>query len=158
MKLASILVVVLSVVFGCDRHPSSTSEQAVIPTEHEVVSTVRSFLKAVDEGDYERAISLGTPDKFRREWLAKMNEHMELSKAELVQVRVGKKYAAVLTNPIPDKVADRQVGQSGFSLRKHGSQWLIMDSDFLPHKDAVEAWLSDFESNEPMARSVPVGK
>jgi len=120
-------------------------------TEHEVVSTVREFLTAIDGGDYDRAIGLGIANEFKREGLVKVNEAFELEKAEVIKAYVGNKNAAVLTNAIPTQTPVQTV-QFGYSLVENSDRWLIRDVDLLPNNKAVQQWLAGFKSVEPTAK------
>ena len=134
-----------------EQQTSTSAMQSGTEAEHEVVSTVREFLKAIDSGDYERAIELGTPNEFKQEGLVKINEAFELDKAEITEAYVGYENAAVLTNSIP---ASHRTSQFGYSLIKSDNRWLIRDVDMLPSDEAVQKWLAGFESVEPNAKRV----
>ncbi len=134
-----------------EQQASASAAQSDAPAEHEVVSTVREFLKAIDSGDYDRAIGLGTPNEFKREGLVKINETFEFDKAEITEAYVGNENAAVLTNSIP---ASRGAVQFGFSLIKSDNHWLIRDVDMLPSDEAVKKWFAGFEGVEPTAKRV----
>jgi len=151
-----ILTLIVSLI-GCSKkedekqQASTSTAQSTTPTEHEVVSTVREFLKAIDGGDYDRAIGLGTPNEFKREGLVKVNEAFDFDKIEITEAFVGYENAAVLTNPI---LGPSGTGQFGYSLLKNGNRWLIRDVDWLPNNEAVGKWLAGFNGIEPNAKRV----
>ena len=163
MREARLFVTVLAMstlivsLIGCskreDEKPqaSTSAAQSATPAEHEVVSTVREFLKAIDGGDYDRAIGLGTPNEFKREGLVKVNEAFDFDKTEITEAYVGSKNAAVLINSI---TGPSGTGQFGYSLLKNGNRWLIRDVDWLPNNEAVQKWLAGFEGVEPNAKRV----
>jgi hypothetical protein len=162
MFVAVLLMSILIVPFiGCsktkdeEQQTSTAAAESTTPAEHEVVSTVYEFLKAIDGGDYDHAIELGTPNEFKREGLIKFNEIFELDQAKVLEAYVGNKQAAVLTSTIPAQ-APARTGQFGYSLLRNEDGWLIRDSDFLPNNEAVEKWLSGFRSVEPDAERVAV--
>lgn len=162
--VAVLLMSILIVPFiGCsktkdeEQQTSTAVAESTTPAEHEVVSTVYEFLKAIDGGDYDHAIELGTPNEFKREELVKFNEHFKLDQAKVLEAYVGNEQAAVLTNTIPAQ-APARTGQFGYSLRRNRDRWLIRDSDFLPNDEAVERWLSGFRSVEPVAERVAVAE
>ena len=73
-----LFLLILTVSFiGCsktedeEQETSTVAAQATAPAEHEVVSTVREFLKAIEGGDYDRAIELGTPMSSREKGLSR---------------------------------------------------------------------------------------
>ena len=156
MNKAQIIVmwigIVLMSLIGCST-TEDEKQQTSAPTEHEVVSTVYEFLRAIDGGDYDRAIGLGTPNEFKREGLVKANEVFELEKAEVIDAYVGNKNAAVLTNSITIQTGTQTV-QFGFSLIKNGDGWLIRDLDQLLNNEGVQQWLAGFRSVEPNAKRV----
>ena len=153
-----LVISALIVLFvGCSRkeneqqQASASAAQSDTPAEHEVVSTVREFLNAIDSGDYDRAIGLGTPNEFKQEGLVKINETFKFDKVEITEAYVGSENAAVLTNSIP---SSRGAVQFGFSLIKSDNHWLIRDVDMLPSDEAVKKWLDGFEGVEPNAKRV----
>ena len=155
----SVLFLLILIVpfIGCsktedeEQETSTVAAQATAPGEHEVVSTVREFLKAIEGGDYDRAIELGTPNEFKREGLVKTNEAFDFNNAEITEAYVGNENAAVLTNSIPAPTATIQFGHS---LVKSGERWLIRDVDMLPNNDSVQKWLAGFKGVEPNAKRV----
>lgn len=163
MRETRLFVIVLAMstlivsLIGCSKtedekqQASTSAAQSATPAEHEVVSTVRKFLKAIDVGDYDRAIELGTPNEFKREGLVKVNEAFDFDKTEITEAFVGYENAAVLTNSIPGPSG---TGQFGYSLLKNGNRWLIRDVDWLPNNEAVEKWFAGFKGVEPNAKRV----
>ncbi|MFC1766643.1 hypothetical protein ACFL6U_31770 [Planctomycetota bacterium] len=168
MKLfASILVVGSLIVFiGCSKNEDDNQEipvteaeqqsavpsvESTAPTEHEVVVIVRAFLKAIDGGDYDQAIAMGTPDEFKREGLIQVNEAFDFANIDITEALVGDEQAAVLIGSIPGPSG---TGQFGYSLVKNDNSWLIRDVDWLPRTEAVEKWLTGFKSVEPNAKRV----
>jgi hypothetical protein len=179
-RFASVLIVGTLIVFvGCKKtedveqenpaveaqpalhaEPEDRQQEAAVPavestapTEHEVVAITREFLKAIEGGDYDRAIGLGTPGEFKREGLTKFNELCQLDQAKVIKAYVGNEQAAVLTNTVPAEAPARS-GQFGYSLLRNGNRWLIRDSDFLPTNESVEKWLTGFKGVEPNAQRV----
>ncbi|MHC4211755.1 MAG: hypothetical protein ACYSWP_00145 [Planctomycetota bacterium] len=148
-----LIEILLMSLIGCSK-TEDEEQQTSAPTEHEVVSTVGEFLKAIDSGDYDRAIGLGTPNEFKREGLVKASKVFELEKAEVIEAYVGNENAAVLTNSITTTQTPAQTVQFGFSLIKNGDGWLIRDLDQLLNKEDVQKWLSGFQSVEPNAKRV----
>ncbi len=114
-----------------------------------MISVVHEFLKSIENTDYDHAIELGTSGEFKRDGLAKFGEAFELSEARVIEAYVGKKQAAVLTNPIP-------IIQMGFSLVRNGDGWLIRDLDQLPDDQWVQKWLAGFHSVEPDAEVLSI--
>ena len=155
----TVLVVSTLIVslIGCSKtedekqQASTSAAQSATPVEHEIVTIVREFLMAIDGGDYDRAIELGTPNEFKREGLVKVNEAFDFDKTEITEAFVGYENAAVLTNSIP---GPSSTGQFGYSLLKNENRWLIRDVDWLPNNEAVEKWLAGFKGVEPSAKRV----
>lgn len=125
--------------------------ESTAPIEHEVIAIVREFFKAIDGGDYDRAIELGTPNEFKKEGLIKTNEAFDFTNVEIAEAYVGIENAAVLTNSVPAPTATIQFG---LSLVKTSSRWLIRDVDMLPRDDAIERWLAGFKGVEPNAKRI----
>lgn len=152
-----VMSTLIASLIGCSKtenekqQTSTSAAQSAAPAEHDVVSTVREFLKAIDGGDYDRAIELGTPNEFKREGLSKVNEAFHLDKAEIIEAYVGNENAAVLTNSIPWPSGTFQFG---YSLVKKDERWLIRDVDMLPNNEAVQKWLTGFKGVEPNAERV----
>ena len=153
-----LFLLILTVPFiGCsktedeEQETSTVAAHATAPAEHEVVSTVREFLKTIEGGDYDRAIELGTPNEFKREGLVKTNEAFDFNNAEITEAYVGNENAAVLTNSIPAPTATMQFGHS---LVKSGDRWLIRDVDMLPNNDSEQKWLAGFKGVEPNVKRV----
>jgi len=163
MRKTRLFVTVLAMstfvvsLIGCSKtedekqQASTSAAQSATPAEHEVVSIVREFLKAIDGGDYDRAIGLGTPNEFKREGLVKVNEAFDFDKTEIAKAFVGYENAAVLMNSITTPTG---TGQFGYSLVKSDNRWLIRDVDMLPNNEAVQKWLAGFERVEPTAKRV----
>jgi hypothetical protein len=157
-----LMSTLIALLIGCsktedERQQTSTSAaKSTTPVEHEVVLTVREFLKSMNGGDYDHAIGLGTPNEFNQEGLVKINEIVEFNKAEVTDAYVGYENAAVLTNSIPFTTGPATTGtvQFGFSLVKSGDRWLIRDVDMLPNNEVVQKWLAGFKGVEPTAKSV----
>lgn len=127
------------------------SGESTAPAEHEVVVIVRDFLNAVDGGDYDRAIGLGTPDEFKREGLIQVNEAFDFAGIGIAEAFVGEKNAAVLIDSVSGPSG---TGQFGYSLVTSDNRWLVRDVDWLPTNEAVEKWLDGFKRVEPNAKSV----
>lgn len=174
MKLPLLFLIVIPMLAACSNETRTVSlspdkimtspdsivnptTQPVLVSAHEVVSIVREFIKAIDGGDYDRAIGLGAPGEFKKEGLIKINELFEFDQAIVDHVHIGGENAAVLTNPIPAQAPVR-TGQFGYSLRKNCDRWLIRDVDYLPHEQAVDEWLSGFRSVESAAKRVAVAE
>ena len=134
-----------------------TDSAAPAGAEHEVASIVRRFLEAIDADNYDLADTFAKPGGFTREGMIKLNAHLELEQAKMMEAYVGRTNAAVVTNTIPAK-APARTGRFGYSLRKYDGRWLIRDSDLLRHDEAVEEWLSGFRSVEPAAERVAVAE
>ena len=166
---ASVLIVGTLIVFvGCKKNEDDNQEgpitevqqQPAVPAvestalpEHEVVLIVREFLKAIEDGDYEHAIELGTPNEFTVEGLTKFKDVFQLGEVEVIKAYVGNEQAAVLTNTIA-ATPPAPAGQFGYSLLRNGNGWLIRDSDFLPNKELVENRFAGFKGVEPNAKRV----
>ena len=131
-------------------------EAAPDPIEHEAVLVVREFLKAIESGDYDRAIGLGTSGKVKREGLVEVGKSFDWGKADIAEALVGGANAAVLTQRLAASEAAKP-GQFGFHLVSDRDRWLIRDVDFLPDDQAVEKWLADFRRLEPDARPAEAG-
>jgi len=154
----NVFIVAAMVVFtGCtktedeEQQAPAPAAQSTDSTEHEVVTIVREFLKAIDGGDYDHAIGLGTPNEFRREGLVEVNEAFDFANIGITEAFVGDKNAAVLINSVSGPSG---TGQFGYSLVKSGNPWLIRDVDWLPDNEAVEKWLTGFKGVEPNAKHV----
>ena len=158
-----VISTLIASLIGCSKKENEKQQSSAPPaksvhvTEHEVVSVVRQFLTAIETGEYDVAMGLGTAGEFKREGLIKFNEFFELDQAKVLEAYVGNKQAAVLTNTIPAQEPAR-TGQFGYSLLRDVDCWLIRDSDFLPNNEAVEKWLSGFRSVEPDAVRVAVAE
>jgi hypothetical protein len=127
------------------------AEDSGASSEHEVVMNVRTFVKAIEDGDYDQAIDMGTPNEFNREGLGQVNDAFEFVQIEIAQAFVGELNAAVLIDSVSGPSGP---GQFGFSLIKSGNRWLIRDVDWLPGTDDVGKWLAGFNGVEPNATSV----
>ncbi len=154
----NVLVVATMVLFiGCTETEDEKQQtpaptvQSTATTEHEIVATVREFVKAIDDGEYDHAIGLSTPNEFKREGLVEVNGAFDLAKTEIAEAFAGYENAAVLANPIPGPSGTVQFG---YSLTRNGDHWLIRDVDMLPNNDAVEKWLAGFKGVEPNAKRV----
>ena len=148
------VIVALHVSSGCSpSSPQATKGGNEVRNEHKVVSVVHEFLKYIENSDYDHAIELGTQGEFTRDGLAKFGKVFDLSQARVVEAYLGKKHAAVMTNPIPRRAEDRTT-QMGYSLLKSGDRWLIRDSDRLPDEQWVQKWLAGFRSVEPDAEEL----
>jgi len=152
----SILIVPL---IGCSKkenkdeqqQDATTAPQSAAPAQHQVVLIVHDFLKAIDSGDYDHAIGLGTPNEFNQEGLIQVNEAFDFSNVEIVEAYVGNENAAVLTNSISTAAATVQIG---LSLVTSDNNWLIRDVDMLPNNEKVLQWLAGFKNVEPNAERV----
>ena len=133
------------------QQPAALPAESTAPPEHEVVVIVRDFLKAIDGGDYDQAIGMGTPNEFKREGLIQVNEAFDFSSIDISKALVGNQNAAVLIDSVSGPSG---AGQFGYSLVKSGNRWLIRDVDWLPRSEAVEKWLTGFKGVEPNAQRV----
>ncbi|MCP4455528.1 MAG: hypothetical protein GY809_29060 [Planctomycetes bacterium] len=124
---------------------------AAASNDHEVVVVVRAFMEAIEGGDYDKAIDMGTPDEFNQEGLGKVNEAFEFVKINVAEAFVGALNAAVLIDSVSGPSGP---GQFGFALVRSGNDWLIRDADWLPDSDAVKKWLAGFKGVEPDAERV----
>ena len=152
------VMLILTVPFnGCskkedEQQQTSTADAlSAAPAQHEVVSTVLEFLKAINTGDYDRAVELGTPNEFKREGLIEINKAFNFNNVEFAGAYVGNENATVVTNKISGPTVTVQFG---FSLKKSGNQWLIRDVDMLPNNEKVQQWLTGFKNVEPNAKRV----
>lgn len=155
---ANVLVMAMLVqLIGCTKtedekpQPPAPELESTAPTEHEIIVIVREFLKAIDDGDYEHAIGMGTPNEFKREGLIKVNEAFDFANIDITEAFVGDKNAAVLIDSIP---GPSSTVQFGYSLVKSGNQWLVRDVDMLPDNESVKKWLAGFKGVEPTAKRV----
>ena len=106
--IKTVLVISILIVpfIGCsktedeEQQTSTAAAQSASLAKHEIVSTVHEFIKAIDSGDYDRAIELGTPNEFKREGLIQVNEAFDFANIGITEAFVGDKNAAVLIDSV----------------------------------------------------------
>ena len=137
-----------------ERQASTASTQPATPAQHEVVSTVQEFLKAIDSGDYNRAIKLCTPEEFNIERLISIKGDYKLKNVEIPEAYVGNKNSVVLASPVFTIERSKDRMHLGFSLVKSRNHWLIHRMYMHYYLNDAQDWLSDFKNIEPNAKRV----
>jgi len=137
-----------------EKQTSTTAERSAAPAQHEVVSNVYEFFKAIDSGDYDRAIELGAPNEFNQEELILINRYFDFKNVEIAQAYVGNKNSAVLTSLIPTIDQAKKRMRLGCSLVKSGNRWLISRLATLYYPNDAQEWIADFKDVEPAAKHV----
>jgi len=137
-----------------EKQTSTAAEQSTTPAQHEVVSTVLEFFKAIDAGDYERAIELGSPNEFDREELILINGGFDFKNVKIAEAYVGIKNSVVLASPIFTIAQAKERMHLGFSLVKSRNRWLISRMYMHYYLNDAQEWLAGFKDVEPAAKRV----
>jgi hypothetical protein len=137
-----------------EKKTSTNTEQSAVPAQHKVISTVHEFIKAIDTGDYDRAIELSAPNKFNRERLISINGGYIFNNVEIVGAYVSNKNSVVLASPIFTIGQAKERMHFGFSLVKSGKRWIIHRMYIHYFLDDAQKWLDGFKDVEPAAQRV----
>ena len=114
------------------------------------IQTAQDFLRAVAEGNNDKALALSEPGHIRADGLDQLRAHADLSKAQIVEVWVAEEDACAVTSFLPMGEGDLKYA-IGIGLRRQGNRWLVRDVDALPDTEKMAAYIRGFRERFPDA-------
>jgi hypothetical protein len=169
-----MLIVALSVC-GCSKK-SPPPEAASVPpqaapvaesntpappnkNEHPVLITTREFLRAINAGNYRRALSFSIPDEITEQSLKSMHDTpFQWDQATFAQVWVGKEQAAVITNPVPAKDSPITITWAFNLVTTDDGQWLVRLTDILKTPEEAEDYVAALRAVAPEVKALELPK
>jgi hypothetical protein len=123
------------------------------PSEHAVIATMRQFIHAIAEGNYNRALSLTVPGEITEQSLKGMHEPFEWDQATFTQVWADAEQAAVV-NSVPIKESSATLTWAFNLMAVKDGRWLVRLADWLRTQQDVDDYLAAFHDVAPDAKSI----
>jgi hypothetical protein len=126
--------------------PSSTSE-------HAVITTMRRFINAIAEGNYNRALALTVPGEITQQSLDGMHQALQWDQATFTQAWADAEQAAVV-NSVPTKEGSATLTWAFNLMAVKDGRWLVRLADWLTTQQDVNDYIAAFHDVAPNAKSI----